>query len=227
MKYLCATLLIPLLFACKDRPPYDANLTAYSEPVDGILPRFQGKQMDPFWPSSSILPADLRRMSSVPLRSDGGRKDTGLAIASGKYSLITFFYTTCSGICPRITENMKSLSSQIKDQSDIQFLSITIDPTVDDEKALKNYRTKHKVEQENWIFLTGTKKDIEDLAREQFAAEIEANAGKNGLIAFVHTESIFLLDKAGYLRGMYRARGNGEFPRILNELEQLRAETPL
>lgn len=217
--------LLPAVLFCGDTPASHPELTGYSEPVDGVLPHFQGTKMDPFWSKNSQLPADLRRITDTTLRSETGRSGSGLAIAAGKYSLVTFFYTTCSGICPRITANMKNLSSQIKDQSDLQFLSITIDPAVDDEKALRNYRAKHAIRQENWIFLTGSKQEIEDLAREQFAAEIQAGTGKPGLIAFVHTENIFLLDKAGYLRGIYRARGVGEFPRIQQELALLRAES--
>lgn len=206
---------------CKEKPTFHPELTGYSEPIDGILPHFQGAKMDPYWPANAERPADLRRMSIAVFRSDSGKSDTGLSIATGKYSLVTFFYTTCEGICPRITENMKNLSSQIKDQSDLQLLSITIDPTVDNESTLRKYRSKHNVAQENWIFLTGDKTQIENLAREQFAAEVEASA-KKGLIAFVHTENVFLLDKEGYLRGVYRARGVGDFPRLLADLKRLR-----
>jgi len=216
-------LLLSAVFACGDSPASRPELTGYSEPVEGILPHFQGEEMDPFWSKTAELPANLRRISDATLRSEAGKSGSGRALAAGKYSLVTFFYTTCSGICPRITANMKNLSAQIKDQTDLQFLSITIDPTVDDEKALRSYRAKHAIEQANWIFLTGSKQEIEQMAREQFAAEIQAGTGKPGLIAFVHTENIFLLDKAGYLRGIYRARGDGEFPRIQKELAQLRA----
>jgi len=220
-------LILAASASCKRKPVFYPELTSYSEPVDGMLPYFQGTKMDPFWPKTNEgheLPDDLRRMNDSTLRSDSGRSANALALVRGKYSFVTFFYTSCSGICPLIKENIKSLSSQIEDQSDLQFLSITIDPTIDDENALRGFRAKHLVSQSNWTFLTVDKKQIENLAREQFAGEIEANTGKNGLIAFVHTENIFLLDKDGYLRGMYRARGNGEFPRIMQELQTLRKE---
>lgn len=211
------------LSACKDRP-HHPELTEYSEPVDGVLPYFSGTQMDPSWPAPQDLPGKFRRMSAANLRADDGRAQSALEFAKGRFSLVTFFYTSCSGICPMITANMKRLSAEIKDQSDLQFISITVDPEKDDDAALRTYRARHQAGQKNWTFLTGSKSEIEDLARNQFAGEIQASADRNGLIAFVHTENVFLLDKEGYLRGVYRARGTGEFPRILKELGELRAQ---
>lgn len=161
-------------------------------------------------------------MDQTMLRSAQGRKASALDFVQGRISLVAFFYASCSGICPQLTANMKRLSAEIQDQSDLQFLSITIDPTQDDEAALLRFRARHKIAQSNWLFLTGGSPEIARLAREQFAGEIEAKSGRDGLMAFAHTENIYLIDREGYLRGIYRARGTGEFPRIQQELLQLR-----
>lgn len=222
------TLVVFVLFglnawiACKEKPSFPSELTQYSDPVPGILPYFQGSRMDPFWPHSKDRPADLRRMNNAIFRTEQDKAASALDHAKGKYSLVTFFYSSCVGLCPLIAENMKSLSSRIENQSDIQFISITIDPEIDDVKALQKFRAKHNITQKNWILLTGDKKTTESLAREQFAGEIKIKEGKAGLVDFVHTENVFLLDKEGYLRGIYRARGVGDFPRLLIDLKRLR-----
>ncbi len=220
---LAVALLICVTGACEPQGAYHPDLAVYSPPKPGVLPHFSGRQMNPAWPAPSDLPGDFRRMGTAVFRSDRGVEVSGLQIAAGRYSLVTFFYSTCNGICPLITYNMRKLSGMIGDQTDLQFLSITVDPAVDDVAALKKYRRRNGVDQVNWHFLTGQKTDIESLAREQFAGEIEVRSGRDGMLAFVHTENVFLLDQKGYLRGVYRARGQGEFPRLLRELSLLRS----
>lgn len=224
IRLLCgASLAMFFGLYCKDKPASDPNLTRVSKPIPGKVPYFRGTVMDPFWSSSGELPDDLRRFGDVSLTSHTGaafpKKDR-----DGRITLVTFFYTSCMGICPMVTSNIRDLSAQISDQTNLMFLSITVNPEIDNPATIRKYRAEHRIIQDNWVFLTGGKSEIESLARQQFAAEIEARAGRADLLDFVHTENIFMLDEQGYLRGVYRARGTGDFARLQQDLKLLRAE---
>ncbi len=226
-KFLFPLILTASLFAVacgkEKQGKFHPELTDVSTPRKGVLPYFKGRIMDPYWPKADKYPADLRGLRDFELTTHRGEKYQPANI-KGKFTLVTFFYATCRGICPAITANMKRLSGKIKDQSDLRFVSITVDPERDNVAALTAYRKRHEIKQNNWTFLTGDRPQIELIAREQFAGEVQTREGKGTLIDFVHTENVFLLDKQGYLRGIYRARGGmGDLTRLQKELGTLRA----
>lgn len=203
-------------------PAFPAELGEVSVPEEGVLPFFKGESMDPYWPESEEkYPADLRRLHNFQLVAhDSSPFDSSRL--EGRYTLISFFFVRCSGICPMITSNLRKLSQRIPRQSDLQWLSITINPDEDDVAALDQYRRNHSIVQSNWFFLTGPRAAIYQLARQQFGADVQTVNGRDSLTDFVHTENVYLLDRKGYLRGAYRARGMGDLGRLLKDLELLR-----
>lgn len=206
-------------------PSFPKELSAVSTPQEGVPPHFRGTTMDPYWPATQSpdgYPADLRRLENFIFTAhDAQRFDESRL--EGKYTLVTFFFARCSGICPMITFNMRKLSKRIARQSDLQFVSITVNPDEDDPSALKKYRGDNQITQPNWFFLTGPRVTIYQAAREQFGADVQTVNGRDSLTDFVHTENVFLLDRSGYLRGVYRARGMLDLERLIKDLEALRA----
>ena len=227
------TLLLATLFltlACdrgEEGPPgFPKELSEVSIPREGVLPYFKGAVLDPYWPAPSMrqsnYPADLRRLDNFIFTAHDSKRFDDSRL-DGKYTLVTFFFARCSGICPMITFNMRKLSKRISRQSDLQFVSITVNPDEDDAAAIDEYRRNSDITQTNWFFLTGPQITIYQLAREQFGADVQTVNGRDSLTDFVHTENVFLLDRDGYLRGVYRARGMGDLERLLTDLEILRA----
>lgn len=215
--------------ACGDeRPPdFPTELSEVSVPQAGVLPYFKGTVMDPYWPAQNqqgglAYPVDLRRLDNFILTAHNAQKFDDVRL-DGKYALVSFFFARCSGICPMITFNMRKLSKRIPGQSDLQLLSITVNPDEDDAPAIDEYRRTNDITQSNWLFLTGPKITIYQMAREQFGADVQTVNGRDSLNDFVHTENVFLLDREGYLRGIYRARGMGDLERLLTDLKTLRA----
>ena len=224
LKLFLTLSLVPLLGgpACKgDGLPKDSSLTGYSEPQQGILPFFKGRVMDPYWPEKGEKPADLRGLLKFRLTSHLDKTFTPAQL-KGNYALVNFFYATCHGICPKVTRNMQDLSNDIKDHKNLMFLSITVHPENDTPAVMTAMRKRHKLNRENWLFLTGDRPQIEKIAREQFAGDVKTRKGLGNLVDFVHTENAFLLDRDGFLRGIYRARGKGDFPRLMRDLATLR-----
>ncbi len=223
-KRFFASLLLFLFISCSDQKPnFDSSLTFVSTPIPGKLPYFMGENMDPYWPTAGQSGTDLKQIPEIQLTTHlntSFNKNQFL----GKYSLVTFFYAKCNGICPLITRNIINFYPKISSENDLQIVTISVNPEIDIVQELINFRKLYKITQTNWIFLTGSKEKIYDLARNQFNADVQMIKGQANLNDFVHTENIFLLDKKGFLRGVYRAKGSGDLERLLVELKTLKEE---
>jgi protein SCO1/2 len=226
---VCSILIAAGISFCKkgETPPFRQDMTSVSTPKAGKLPYYRGEIMDPWWvettdqKSAASLPENLRRLNDFSLVSDSGREIARQSIG-GKYAVVGFFFSRCSGICPMVTANVKKLSAKITDQRDLVFLSMSVDPENDSAEVLKHYKARFAVAQENWLFLTGTKETIYALARKTFNADVVTKSRKGGAADFLHTENIYLLDKDSYLRGIYRTRGGMDLDRLVGDLELLR-----
>lgn len=220
------TLLLILtfsLFCSEQKPNFDPNLTFASTPIAGVLPYYKGEIMDPYWSQEGQKPADLKQIPEIPLTSHQNAP-FNRNMFLGKYSLVTFFYAKCTGICPLITRNIKNFFPRLKDQPLVQVVSISVNPEIDTVHELIKFRKAYKIDQQNWFHLTGPKALIYDLARNQFNADVQVIKGQANLNDFVHTENIFLIDTKGYLRGVYRAKGTGDLDRLLAEMDTLKSE---
>ena len=219
-KFILITVMV-LSLHCKDTGvPFDRSMSFASSVKDGILPYFKGNNLDPVWPEKENMPADLRGLNDISLKNQNEETVTALNL-KGKYVIAAFFFASCVGICPMITLNMKKVSSEIDNQSDLVFISITVDPERDSPGVLRKYIREQKINQSNWHFLTGEKSSIYSLARTQFNADVAVNE-KDDLRDFVHSENIYLLDKSLLLRGMYRGRGYADLKRLIKDLKLLR-----
>ncbi|PJZ27605.1 SCO family protein [Leptospira kmetyi] len=223
IKLVYSIFLLFFAVSCGDQQEkFYPELTYSSAPKAGILPYFKSEVMDPFWPEENgKLPEDLKKVPEFSLVSHENREFNNRNLKD-KYTLVTFFYAKCKGICPMITRNMMNFIPKIEDQSDLQIVSISVNPELDAVEVLKKFRNQYKIRQENWVFLTGAKKTIYNMARNQFGADIKVIQGKDDLNDFVHTENVYLLDKKNYLRGVYRAKGSGDLERLKIELNTLR-----
>ena len=57
----------------------------------------------------------------------------------GKITILDFMFTSCMGPCPLMTTNMSKLHKVFSNEPEVQFVSITVDPEVDNQKKLKEY----------------------------------------------------------------------------------------
>lgn len=214
-------LLLMILLAACGKKPDRSKYVEYHKPIQGILPYFKGEDMNPYWQSSGRLPGDLKRIGPFTYTRENGKIITENDV-KGKYVLVGFFFSRCAGICPMVTANLKRISEKIPDQKDLVLMSISIDPAHDQIAELKEFKSRFDGSKANWMFLTGKKDEIYDMARKTFNADVIVRQKKD-VDDFVHTENIYLLDKDSYLRGIYRAKGLGDIDRLVNDLKMLRA----
>jgi protein SCO1/2 len=141
----------------------------------------------------------------------------------GKIWIADFFFTSCSTICPGMTATMKKLNDATQDLADhIQFLSFSIDPKTDQPNVLKAYRKNYNISSKNWVFLTGNEDETHRLGVENFY--IHAAEDENATDGYAHAEAFSLVDKEGYVRGVYNMAQAGELERIEKDLRKLLKE---
>ncbi|MFO1528040.1 MAG: SCO family protein [Turneriella sp.] len=217
-------LLLAFFAACgeKSKPQFPRELAEFHAPVKGQIPYFQGDDMNPYWSEgTTTLPGDLRQLTKFTFTTHTGAVLTPNDL-KGKFVLMSFFFTRCSGICPMVTASVKRMREKIGDQRNLVFVSVTVDPEHDQARELNEFRERMKVPFDNWYFATGNKDEIYGLARQVFQSDVTVRGTKDKA-DFLHTEAVYLLDKDLYLRGMYRTKGLADMERLTKGLSQLRA----
>lgn len=140
-----------------------------------------------------------------------------------KVVLADFFFTSCPSICPRLTANLKKVQVAFaKNDSALQILSFSVDPEHDSVPKLRAYSDRYRVDQDRWWFLTGDKKQIYDLARNDF--KVSVTEGDGGPEDFIHTEKWVLLDKHRYIRGYYNGLDSADVARCMHDIALLMLE---
>jgi len=140
----------------------------------------------------------------------------------GKIYVADFFFTTCQSICPIMTGQMSQIYDQFKENSDVMLLSHTVMPEVDSVPVLAKYAQKHKADALKWMFVTGDKKQLYELARKSYFAVLSEGTGDEH--DFIHTENFILIDKEKRIRGFYDGTSEEDVDRLIEEIEILLAE---
>lgn len=127
-----------------------------------------------------------------------------LADLKGKTLIIVMIYTSCKAACPRLVADMKHIEEQIPDSliPDINFVLVSIDPKVDTPKRLKEFAQKNQMDGEQWTFLNGSQKDIDD-----FANVLAVQYKRISPIDFSHSSIISVFNPKGEL--MHQQEGLG------------------
>lgn len=141
----------------------------------------------------------------------------------GKIHIANFIFTSCGGICPKMTSNMNMVSDVYANDEEVIILSFTVMPWIDTPEILSDYYLNKGIENTNWHFLTGNKSEIYDLARTSYFAEEEIGFSKDSL-DFLHTEHFMLVDKNLRLRGIYNGTIKLDVKQLIADIELLKKE---
>ena len=129
---------------------------------------------------------------------DGAR--VGLADLRGKVVVVTFIYATCADTCPLLTAKLVGIQRQLgTDGAGVRFVAITVDPIRDTPEALRRYAEGHGARAPAWIFLTGTEREIGEVARRYGIYVKKKPAGDVD-----HTFLTSVIDGDGVLRVQYQ-----------------------
>ncbi|WP_233098685.1 SCO family protein [Aureibaculum flavum] len=140
-----------------------------------------------------------------------------------KIYIADFFFTSCPGICPKMTGNMVKLQEEFKEDEEILFLSHSVTPTIDSVAELKTYAEKHGVIDNKWHLVTGDKTAIYNLGRNQYFVENDLGVPKN-IDDFLHSENFLLIDKNKHIRGIYNGLNRASLAQLVTDVKALKDE---
>ena len=140
---------------------------------------------------------------------------------SNKIYIADFFFTTCPTICPVMTANMADIQEVIKTDPEVMLLSHSVTPDIDSVPQLKKYALEKGVIDSKWNLVTGSKKEIYELARKSYLAVL--TDGDGGPYDMIHTENFILVDKERRIRGFYDGTSKDEIFQLLSDLEVLKS----
>lgn len=124
-----------------------------------------------------------------------------------KLVVVNVFFTTCTSTCPKLTQNLRILefafrrTPMARNDTAVQFVSITVDPGNDTTAALRRYAQKYKADENHWWFVRADKKYTYDWLRSQL--HLSAPGGDGGADDFIHSNTLVVLDRDRYVRGYY------------------------
>jgi protein SCO1/2 len=83
-------------------------------------------------------------------------------LLQGKVVVINSFFATCKGSCLPLNRNLEKLQKALGEHMgrEVNFISISVDPTVDTPTNLKAYAKKLNAGP-GWYFLTGDKENVD------------------------------------------------------------------
>jgi protein SCO1/2 len=147
---------------------------------------------------------------------------TDTTAVEGKIYVSEFFFTTCHSICPIMNTNLIEVYKAFKNDNDILILSHTVDPETDSVLVLKQYADAHGVTDKRWLFVTGNKPELYNIARKGYL--LDASEGNGGEDDFVHTQNFALIDKSRNIRGFYDGTDSIEVQRLIKDIKLLKEE---
>ena len=122
-------------------------------------------------------------------------------IVKDKIYIADFFFVTCPTICPRMKKNLLKVYETFKDNPEIMLLSHTIDPEHDSVSVLHDFASRLGADSKQWLFLTGNREKIYELAEHGYYATALADSTEPG--GYVHSGGLILVDKKRRVRGIY------------------------
>ncbi|UOE59497.1 SCO family protein [Priestia filamentosa] len=138
----------------------------------------------------------------------------------GKVWIANFIFTSCTTVCPPMTSHMSKLQEKAKEEgADVEFVSFTVDPTVDSSEKLKEFSEEFEANSDNWQFLTGySQEEIETFARENFYMNVQKPSSGDQVI---HGTTFFLLNQKGQIVKDYDGVSNVPYEDIIHEAKEL------
>ncbi len=141
----------------------------------------------------------------------------------GKICIADFFFTTCPGICLKMTNSMADIQKEFINDNEILLLSHSVTPDKDSVEVLKEYGKEKGVDFKRWKLLTGDKQEIYDLGRKYYFVEEDEGITKGNEV-FLHTENFVIIDKQRHIRGIYNGLDPNSMKDLIRDIKTLQKE---
>ncbi|MDR0801410.1 SCO family protein [Fluviicola sp.] len=210
MKWILQVSLILTLFTSCNNPQKKPKALPYFGNYDIVFSETNGvESIDTVYPK---IPAfAYLNQDSVMITSKSMK---------GKVWIANFFFTSCPSICPPMISQMKRLNLLTQDLApEVQFMSFSIDPKTDQPHVLRTYIKNNGIQTKNWYFFTGDEAKTHRLGVKHFMVHADKDPMAAG--GFAHSDGLVLVDREGYVRGVYRGTQTEDVNRLNSDLRKL------
>lgn len=192
-------------------------------PAPLALPFINKPDFTPEWISQTDAGySSIHTIPAFSFTNQNGETVTEKTVANKIY-VTDFFFTRCGSICPKMTANMGILQDKYKDDNTVLLLSHSVTPEMDSVPVLKRYAQNKGIISGKWHLLTGNKKEIFAMAKQQYYAGDTIGYYQTGN-EFLHTENFILIDKKRRIRGVYNGTLPLEMERLIDDITTLKKE---
>lgn len=215
--FYVATLI--LFSACKQTVKKENIQVKETSRVE-YLPYYNDESFTPHWLTpNSEEEKQFHKIPDFKLVDQLGDTLTQKSFEDKVY-ITDFFFTTCPGICLKMTNNMTKVQEVFLDNPEVAILSHSVTPSIDSVSVLKTYAEKNGVIDSKWHLVTGDKTEIYNLGRNKYFVENDLGIPKD-INDFLHTENFLLIDKNKHIRGIYNGLNQASIAQLITDAEAL------
>jgi protein SCO1/2 len=216
------TFILALFLVACEAP--EASEATKKESRVSALPYYREATFTPHWfsPDSDSL-ASFHGIKNFALMDQNGGAFSSKNL-KGKIYVADFFFTSCPGICPKMTANMGLLQDEFLNNENVFLISHSVTPEKDTPSVLKKYADAKGVNDTTWRMLTGSRDLIYDLGRNYYFVEEDLGIEKTS-DDFLHTENFVLVDKSGHIRGIYNGLNKSAVAQLIADIYTLEKES--
>lgn len=142
----------------------------------------------------------------------------------GKVFVANFIFTSCQGVCKKMSSQMTRVQQAFSQEPKVKILSFSVDPERDSVAALQQYAASYGADYNKWLFLTGPKEVIYQLAIDGF--KLPVMEAPSVVPDFIHSEKLVLVDSHRHVRGIYDGTSEDDVDRLITEIKILLEEKP-
>jgi protein SCO1 len=177
-------------------------------------------------PDPLIIPPDHpRHLINFSLVDQNGREVTRQSFKN-KIVVVNFLFTSCSVVCPYVTDQMAQIQQQTAQEKDVLLLSLTVDPADDTVAVLSKYAQKAGADPSRWFFVTGNEAVMQNLIGTSFLPhDTDTNfASMPG--NFANSQRIVLVDTNGQIVKYFDGLNLDAAHAVVQEIKKLRKSAP-
>jgi protein SCO1/2 len=126
-----------------------------------------------------------------------GRKVSADSL-KGKTTILVFTYARCVFSCPMITFQLKELDEEMGRPPDLNFLHISVNPSLDTPQEIWKHFKKHDIDAKRdprWLFLRGSETEVRSVL-DDFGIQVKRTPVEDGVL-IEHTIRVLIIDPTG------------------------------
>ena len=217
------SIVVILLFAACKQTVKKENIQVTETSRVEHLPFYNDESFTPHWITPNT--EEEKQFHKIPdfkLVDQLGDTLTQKSFENQIY-ITDFFFTSCPGICLKMTNNMTKVQEAFLDNPEVAILSHSVTPSIDSVSVLKTYAEKNGVIDSKWHLVTGDKTEIYNLGRNEYFVENDLGIPKD-INDFLHTENFLLIDKNKHIRGIYNGLNRASIAQLITDTKALLKE---